>query len=89
VTAPPGKVRFSHHLSPADVLELARQLYGAAPQAFCVSLTGQCFEHGVEFSKSVAGRLPQLASKVEQLTNQVLSGSTASLDSSQEAEAAS
>jgi len=83
VTAPPAKAQFTHQLSPAELLDLAGELYGATPQAFCVSLTGQCFEHGEELSESVAARLPQLAAKVEQLTNQVLSGSRASLDSSQ------
>ena len=72
VTPPPAKVQFTHQLSPAELLGLSGQLYGATPQAFCVSLTGQYFEHGEELSESVAARLPQLASKVEQLTNQVL-----------------
>ncbi|MGA8188318.1 MAG: hydrogenase maturation protease [Candidatus Sulfotelmatobacter sp.] len=72
VTPPPAKVQFTHQLSPAELLGLAGRLYGATPQAFCVSLTGQCFEHGQELSKSVASRLPELASKVEQLTNRVL-----------------
>ena len=58
VTPPPAKVQFSHQLSPAEVLGLAGQLYGATPQAFCVTLTGHCFEHGEELSESVAARLP-------------------------------
>jgi hydrogenase maturation protease len=72
ITPPPAKAQFTHQLSPAELLGLARQLYGATPEAFCVSLTGECFEHGDELSKSVAARLPQLASNVEQLTKQVL-----------------
>ena len=88
VTPPPAKTQFSHQLSPAALLALASQLYGATPQAFCVTLTGQCFEHGEELSESVVSRLPALAIKVEGLTRQVLSG-TLSLHPSQEAEAAS
>jgi hydrogenase maturation protease len=72
VTAPPGKVRFSHHLSPADVLELARQLYGAAPQAFCISLTGHNFGHNEELSPTASAQLPQLAAVVEELAKQIL-----------------
>ena len=72
VTPPPANVQFSHQLSPADLLGLASRLYGATPQAFCVSLTGQCFEHGEKLSESAAAHLPKLALKVEQLTNQVL-----------------
>jgi hydrogenase maturation protease len=79
VTPPPTKAQFTHQLSPAELLDLAGRLYGATPQAFCVSLRGQCFEHGEELSESVAACLPQLAANVEQLTKQVLSGSPASL----------
>jgi len=89
LTPPPAKAQFTHQLSPAELLGLSGQLYGATPQAFCVSLTGQCFEHGEELSKDVTARLPQLTCKVEQLTRQVLSGSLATLPSSQETEAAS
>ncbi|MGA2920754.1 MAG: hydrogenase maturation protease [Candidatus Sulfotelmatobacter sp.] len=72
VTPPPANPQFTHQLSPAELLGLARQLYGAPPQAFCLSLTGQSFEHGEELSKSVATGLPQLVAKVEQLTKQLL-----------------
>jgi len=72
VTAPPGKVRFSHHLSSADVLELARQLYGAAPQAFCISLTGHNFGHNEELSPTATAQLPQLAAAVQELAKQIL-----------------
>lgn len=72
VTAPPGKVRFSHHLSPADVLELARQLYGVAPQAFCISLTGHNFGHNEELSPTATAQLPQLAAAVQELAKQIL-----------------
>jgi len=72
VTATPGKVRFSHHLSPADVLELARQLYGAAPQAFCISLTGHNFGHNEELSPTATAQLPQLAAAVQELAKQIL-----------------
>jgi Ni,Fe-hydrogenase maturation factor len=86
--APTAKVEFTHQFSPAEVLGLASQLYGATPQAFCVSLAGQCFEHGGKLSEWVAARLPDLAARVEHLTKQVLSASLASWPSSHEAEAA-
>ncbi len=72
VTPPPAKAQFSHQLTPAELLGVAGRLYGATPQAFCVSLTGECFEHGEELSESVAARLPDLASKVKELTRQLL-----------------
>jgi hydrogenase maturation protease len=74
VSAPPARVQFSHQLSPTEVLGLACQLYGATPQAFCVTLRGECFEHGEGLSERVTARLPLLAAEVEQLTKQILSG---------------
>jgi hydrogenase maturation protease len=89
VLPPPTKVQFSHQLSPAEVLGLASQLYGATPQAFCVTLAGYCFEHGEELSESVAARLPHLAATVEHLTRQILSASLASSPPSHGVETAS
>jgi len=89
VTPPLAKVQFTHQLSPAELLGLAGQLYGATPQAFCVTLAGHCFEHGEELSESVAARLPLLAATVEQQTKQILSASLASSPSSHGVEAAS
>jgi hydrogenase maturation protease len=89
VARPPVRVEFSHQLSPAEVLGLACQLYGATPQAFCVTLRGECFEHGEGLSEKVAARLPLLAAEVEQLTRQTLSGAPNSALASQEDEAAS
>ena len=89
VAAPPTRVQFSHQLSPADVLGLACQLYGATPQASCVTLAGECFEHGEGLSQKVGARLPLLAARVEQLTKQILSRPPASSLASQEGEAAS
>lgn len=72
LTATPGEVRFSHHLSPPDLLALGRQLYGATPKAFAVTLTGENFEHREELSELAAARIPQLASAVERLTIEIL-----------------
>ena len=57
---PEGPVRFSHQLSPCAVMALARQLYGASPRAFSVTLTGECFDHGEALSPVVAAALPAL-----------------------------
>jgi hydrogenase maturation protease len=72
VTPPPVKVQFTHQLSPAELLGLAGQLYGATPQAFCITLTGQNFGHNEELSPTAAAQLPQLAAAVKQLTRQIL-----------------
>jgi hydrogenase maturation protease len=62
---------FSHHLAPASVIALARQLYGASPQAFVVSLCGECFDHGEDLSRVVAAALPEFVRTVDQLLSQM------------------
>ncbi len=55
---------FTHELSPAAVLDLARELYGTCPQAFVVSLCGECFDHGEKLSATAADNLPRLVELV-------------------------
>jgi hydrogenase maturation protease len=62
----------SHQLSPAHLLALAQQLYGATPRAFAVSLCGACFEHGSTISATVEAGLPKLTALVENLTRQMM-----------------
>lgn len=57
---------FTHELPPAAVLKLARELYGRCPQAFAVSLCGECFDHGEKLSAKVAESLPRLVELVQQ-----------------------
>ena len=67
---PESTARFSHHLSPGAVLALARQLYGAIPRAYSVTLTGECFDHGESLSRKVAAALPALVGRIEILVRQ-------------------
>ena len=60
-------LRFSHVLSPAAVLGVAQQLYGAAPRAFVVSLCGECFELGEGLSPKIAAKLPEVVGLVSDL----------------------
>ena len=73
VGLPEGPVRFSHQLSPASLMALARQLYGAPPRAFSVTLTGECFEHGEALSPVVAAALSALVTRIETLIKEFLS----------------
>jgi hydrogenase maturation protease len=59
--------RFSHQLSPGAVLALAAQLFGRAPRAFSVTLTGQCFDHGESLSPMVEAAIPALVARIEAL----------------------
>lgn len=64
VTSQPLAVH-SHQCSPAGVLALAQQLYGATPRAFAVSMCGECFDHGEVLSEAVEAGLPKLTALVE------------------------
>jgi hydrogenase maturation protease len=66
----PTNERFSHQLSPAGILALARQLYGACPRAFLVSLCGECFDYGEKLSPRIAAGLPHLTALVAQAAHQ-------------------
>jgi hydrogenase maturation protease len=68
-----GPPRFTHQLSPGAVITLARQLYGASPRAFAVTLTGQCFDHGESLSPVVAGAIPELVARIEALVEAAVS----------------
>ena len=72
VGLPETPVRFSHQLSPSSVMALARQLYGASPRAFSVTLTGECFDHGEALSSVVAAALPAFVARIETLVQQSL-----------------
>ncbi len=70
VTPQPSTIH-THQCSPAGLLALAQQLYGASPQAFVVSLCGECFEHGAALSAAVEAGLPKLTALVEKLARQM------------------
>lgn len=69
---PFGEVQFSHQLSPVAILALAKQLYGASPRAYSVTLSGQCFDHGGSLSSVASEELPNLVAKVEALVQELM-----------------
>jgi len=71
VTAQPGTIH-THQCSPAGLLALAQQLYGASPRAFVVSLCGECFDHGAELSATVEDELPKLTALVEKMVGEMI-----------------
>lgn len=58
---------FSHHFTPAAVLALAETLYGAHPNAFSVTMAGECFDHGDALSPCVVQCMPHLLTKIRAL----------------------
>jgi hydrogenase maturation protease len=57
----------SHHLDPASLLALARQLYGRAPEALLVSVQGHDFDFGEELSAPAAAAVPEAVERVASL----------------------
>lgn len=72
-----GPVAFTHHLSPAALLDLSSELYGACPKAYLVSICGESFEAGESLSTAVERRLPELKTRLRELIADVLSRSMA------------
>jgi hydrogenase maturation protease len=58
---------FYHSISPAAVLGLAQQLYGAKPRTFCATVIGENFSHGEGLSPRVQASLPILVRRIEDL----------------------
>jgi hydrogenase maturation protease len=67
VSAEPTQSRFSHHLTPAQLLGLCDQLYEAKPRAFLISISGECFDHGDGLSPAAKSALPQSVAAVSDL----------------------
>jgi hydrogenase maturation protease len=55
---------FTHHVTPSSLLAAARELYGAAPPALLITITGASFEYGTELSAALCALLPQIADDV-------------------------
>jgi hydrogenase maturation protease len=58
---------FSHCLDPATLAALAQELYGRAPEAWILTVTGESFGHTDRLSASVQSSLPELIRQVETL----------------------
>ena len=65
--AQPLSSAFSHDCSPASILGIAQEIYGSSPNAFTISLCGECFDHGETFSAKVEENLPRLIALVSDL----------------------
>jgi hydrogenase maturation protease len=62
---------FTHEFSPAAILSVAQELYGASPTAFTISVCGECFDHGETLSPKVLEALPRVITRISELTGEV------------------
>jgi hypothetical protein len=65
-----GPSPFSHSLDPGALLSWAQQLYGSAPEAWILTVTGESFAHNDRLSDSVQISLAELIRLVETLALQ-------------------
>jgi len=68
--------QFSHVYSPGRVLDFARELYGATPKAYVITVAGENFGHGNCLSAPVAAALPELLVTIERLIQGSKPGTT-------------
>jgi hydrogenase maturation protease len=61
--------RYSHELSPAIVLALAKELYGRCPPAHLLTIAGESFETGETMSPSVVAAIPALVERIKQFVH--------------------
>jgi hydrogenase maturation protease len=67
-----GAASFTHELSPAVLLSIARDLYGAYPQAYILTICGESFETGESLTPSVEASVPELKARVRALIAEAL-----------------
>lgn len=60
-----------HNLAPAQLLAFCNQLYETEPQAFLVSIGGECFDHGETLSAAAKNALPRVVAIVNELLNPI------------------
>ena len=67
VSVSEADLRFSHDVTPATLIQLARTLYGKAPLAYLVCVAGKTFEHGEALSPEMAAAIPPVMAKIREL----------------------
>ena len=58
---------FTHQLDPASLVAAAEQLYGEAPKAISITLTGWSFEMGSKLSRGAQLQLPELIQRTREV----------------------
>lgn len=66
VVPEPAPGIFSHQLSPTALLAVARELYGASPEASLISIPGKSFVFGESLTPAVAASVPNLITRIQE-----------------------
>jgi hydrogenase maturation protease len=67
-----GVTTFTHHLTPAALLAMSSELFGACPRAYLLSIQGENYDPGDAFSAPVANRLGDLKARLSELIQENL-----------------
>lgn len=67
-----GTSSFTHDLTPLALLALTSELFGACPQAFLLSITGESYAPGDSLSDAVRSHLPELKAMVDRRIEECL-----------------
>jgi hydrogenase maturation protease len=71
-----GVTTFTHHLTPAALLAMSSELFGACPRAYLLSIQGESYEPGDSFSAAVTNRLDDLRTRLRELIRESLRPAT-------------
>ena len=80
VAAPTSTVTWSHHVDPASLLSLARDLYGRVPTGATVSVGTSSMEAGEGVTPLIAAVLPQVVETVVDLVRAASKSATAAAE---------
>jgi hydrogenase maturation protease len=58
---------FSHHVGPGELLAVTQSVYGRAPEAMVLTVSGEDFECGDDLSPTAAELLPEVVERVRQM----------------------
>jgi hydrogenase maturation protease len=61
--------RYTHDLTPATVLGLAKDLYGRSPGAHLLTVAGESFETGEAMSQAVLAAIPVLMQQIKKFVD--------------------
>ncbi len=67
VSVSEADLRFSHDVTPATLIQMAKTLYGKAPLAYLICVAGQTFEHGEFLSPEMTAAVSQVIAKIQEL----------------------
>ena len=62
-----GSAPLTHDLSPAALLDMSSELYGACPRAFLLTICGESFEPGESLSPCVCSQMQDLRMRLREL----------------------